>query len=197
MAVRTVEEYIVSHLVWKDCIDLIREVMLECGLDESIKWGMPTFMFKQKNIASMGAFKEHITLWYHQGIFLTDELNLLSSDDKAKSMRHMKFQGIKDIDRDILKSYALEAMENQLAGKEVKIKQNKTFSIPKALQEALSAHSPFELAFNQLTWGKQKEYANYIAEAKQEKTVTRRLDKIKPLILKGRSLHEKYIKQNG
>jgi len=49
-----------------------------------------------------------------------------------------------------------------------------------------------ELAFNELTKGKQREFATYIKEAKQEKTKQKRLEKITPLIEAGKGLHDKY-----
>jgi len=37
-----------------------------------------------------------------------------------------------------------------------------------------------------------KEYMEHIDEAKQEKTKISRLEKIKPLVLAGKGLHDKY-----
>jgi uncharacterized protein YdeI (YjbR/CyaY-like superfamily) len=39
---------------------------------------------------------------------------------------------------------------------------------------------------------KQREYADYIAEAKREETKTKRIEKIKPMILKNIGLNDKY-----
>ncbi|MFT5511867.1 MAG: hypothetical protein ACI8SE_000261 [Bacteroidia bacterium] len=46
--------------------------------------------------------------------------------------------------------------------------------------------------FNALTPGKQKEYSNYISEAKQEKTKQTRLEKIKPMVFNRVGLNDKY-----
>jgi uncharacterized protein YdeI (YjbR/CyaY-like superfamily) len=46
--------------------------------------------------------------------------------------------------------------------------------------------------FYDLSKGKQKEFATYISEAKQEKTKLNRLTKIIPLILEGKGLNDKY-----
>jgi len=46
--------------------------------------------------------------------------------------------------------------------------------------------------FEKLTPGKQKEYIVYINEAKQEATKLSRLGKIKPMILQGVGLNDKY-----
>ena len=47
-------------------------------------------------------------------------------------------------------------------------------------------------AFIALTPGKQKDYSNHISDAKQEKTKASRLEKIRPMILAGGGLHDKY-----
>ncbi|MDX1317182.1 MAG: YdeI/OmpD-associated family protein, partial [Xanthomarina gelatinilytica] len=64
--------------------------------------------------------------------------------------------------------------------------------IPKELQIALETNKNFQAAFKALTPGKQREYCEYIELAKQEKTKMSRLEKIKPMILKGVGLNDKY-----
>ena len=49
-----------------------------------------------------------------------------------------------------------------------------------------------ETAFEKLTLTKKKEFVEYIDTAKQEKTKLSRLEKIKPMILEGIGLHDKY-----
>ena len=43
-----------------------------------------------------------------------------------------------------------------------------------------------------MTLGKRKEYAAYVIEAKREETKVKRLEKIKPMILEGIGLNDKY-----
>lgn len=47
-------------------------------------------------------------------------------------------------------------------------------------------------SFNALPPGKQKEYTNYISEAKQEKTKISRVEKIKPMMAAGGGLNDRY-----
>lgn len=49
-------------------------------------------------------------------------------------------------------------------------------------------------AFDKLSPGKQKDYAEYISSAKQDKTKFSRLEKISSMILTGAGLHDKYKK---
>ncbi|MCH7772721.1 MAG: YdeI/OmpD-associated family protein, partial [Bacteroidetes bacterium] len=47
-------------------------------------------------------------------------------------------------------------------------------------------------SFNSLSLSKQREYAEYISEAKRDETKQKRLLKIVPIILKGKGLNDKY-----
>ena len=37
------------------------------ALEESIRWGMPTFMYHGKIVCGLGAFKMHCALWFRNG----------------------------------------------------------------------------------------------------------------------------------
>jgi len=60
------------------------------------------------------------------------------------------------------------------------------------LKEALALDGELSDAFETLTPGKQREYAEHIATAKQEKTRLSRLEKCIPMIKSGTGLHDKY-----
>ena len=56
----------------------------------------------------------------------------------------------------------------------------------------LNTNSSLEEAYNTLSPSKQREYCDYIESAKKEATKLTRLEKIKPLIIEGKGLHDKY-----
>jgi uncharacterized protein YdeI (YjbR/CyaY-like superfamily) len=56
----------------------------------------------------------------------------------------------------------------------------------------LNADSAFRIAFETFSAFKQKEFLEYIATAKQEKTKITRFEKIKPMILQNIGLNDKY-----
>lgn len=62
------------------------------------------------------------------------------------------------------------AVENQRAGKTIKPVPKKTLTIPAELNAALKKNAKLKQAFNALTPGKQREYADHVGSAKQEKT---------------------------
>ena len=68
----------------------------------------------------------------------------------------------------------------------------KELVIPKLLEDALKKNKEFETCFLKLTPGKQREYADHISSAKREATQISRLEKITPMILENKGLHDKY-----
>ena len=64
--------------------------------------------------------------------------------------------------------------------------------MPAELQAALSKRKELGEAFTALSPGKQREYAEYIAEAKQQATKSRRIEKILPMISAGLGLNDRY-----
>ena len=104
----------------------------------------------------------------------------------------MRFERGDTISADTIKSYVLEAIENEKKGLKVQAAKPGKYQLSAYLKQAMDSDKALLDGFNALTPGKQKEYSNYISEAKQEKTKVTRLDKIKPMILAGVGLHDKY-----
>ena len=68
----------------------------------------------------------------------------------------------------------------------------KPLIIVKELKAVLNANTEFKKMFKTLSISKQREYNDYIKDAKREETKLRRLDKIVPQITNGKALHDKY-----
>lgn len=192
--VSSVEEYIEENSNFGEALSLLRELINTTELEETLKWNAPVYTLNGKNVVGLGAFKNHFGIWFFNGVFLKDKNNLLEqAQEKTKGLRQMRFESIDDIDKHAVLAYVTEAIENQKLGKEIKPeKMGKTIVIPKELQIALETNKNFQAAFKALTPGKQREYCEHIASAKQEKTKMSRLEKIKPMILKGVGLNDKY-----
>ena len=191
----TVEEYIEVNSQYADALTILRNIINSTELEETIKWSMPTYCFNGKNVLGIGAFKNHFCLWFHNGVFLKDKYNLLinAQENKTKALRQMRFETIADINKNAVLTYVNEAIENQRLGKEIKPqRKTKSIVIPKELEDVLKSNSELNTSFKALTPSKQREYCDYISEAKREATKHTRLEKIIPLILKGIGLHDKY-----
>ena len=104
----------------------------------------------------------------------------------------MRFNSPEEIDDQIILSYVQEAIQNQKAGKEIKINSAKKIEIPQELDQAFMNQPELKTNFDTFTPGKQREFAEYISEAKRSETRLKRLEKIIPLILQGIGLNDKY-----
>jgi len=193
--VTSVEEYIENNEHFRDALYLLRDIINKTGLNEAVKWSAPVYDLDGKNVVGLGAFKNHFGIWFFNGIFLKDELNLLvnAQEGKTKALRQMRFESMNDINKDAVLTYVKEAIANQKAGKEIKPDRSKKKTvIPKELQTELNEDKALLSSFNDLSPSKQREYCEYIATAKREPTKLSRLEKIKPMILNGAGLHDKY-----
>jgi uncharacterized protein YdeI (YjbR/CyaY-like superfamily) len=179
---------------WSEELNRLAEIVEKTNLVKTIKWGAPVYTHNGKNILSFGGFKNYFTLWFYGGVFLKDQDKVLinAQDGKTKSLRQWRFNSMDEIDEKKILAYISEAVKNSEEGKVMKPAKFRAVEVPGILQKALDAYIKFKAAFEKLTPGRQKEYNLYIAEARQEKTKSTRLEKIKPMILNGVGLNDKY-----
>ncbi len=192
-----VTQYI-NSTKWTQELKILRSFLLELPLEETIKWNVPAYLYKNKNIIGMAAYKNYFGLWFHQGVFLKDKQRVLinAQENKTKALRQWRFYKLNDIDRDLIKRYVYEAMKNVELGKELKpIKNTTPVIIPSILEEEFSENHKLNLKFKELTTSKKREYSEYLISAKKETTKQKRLEKIVPMILNGIGLNDKYKKR--
>jgi uncharacterized protein YdeI (YjbR/CyaY-like superfamily) len=189
-----VTSYIEKHHRWRSQLKKLRDVFRRTELLEEVKWGSPTYTLNGKLIAGFAAFKNHYAIWFHQGVFLKDTNKKLinAQEEKTKALRQWKFGEDDTIEDDIVLKYIQEAIENSLAGKELKPVRKTGVHIPEHLKKAFKSNNSLKKAFNLLSPGKKREYAEYIDTAKREETKLSRLEKITPMILEGKGLNDKY-----
>jgi len=189
------EHYFNENGPFKEAMTHLRTLVNETELEEDWKWNFPTYTLNGKNVIGLACHKHHFGIWFFQGVFLKDTRNLLrnAQEGKTKALRSLHFESKNDINDNIVQEYIQEAIENSHAGKEVKIERNKkAVAIPEELLSAFAKVAALQPAFEALTPGKQREYAEHIGSAKQEATRLRRLDKCIPMIEQGIGLHDKY-----
>lgn len=195
---KTVDDYLKAKSSWQTELVLLRAILLEAGLEEGIKWGAPMYMVNGKNVVGLAAFKNYVAIWFFQGGLLKDTAGKLvnAQEGKTKALRQWRFNNLQEIeqDKELIKAYVQEAIANARAGKEIKPQRKKEIIIPDELQQSLSEDAELSKAFQSLTPGRQREYADYIAEAKLSETRQKRLQKIIPMILEGKGLNDKYKK---
>ncbi|UII75142.1 YdeI/OmpD-associated family protein [Flagellimonas sp. HMM57] len=180
---------------FKDGIAKLRKLALQTDCTEDFKWSIPVYTVNGKNIFGICRFKHHFGIWFFNGVFLSDPKKMLrnAQEGKTKGMRHWNFHSANEIDSESVLLYMIESIENQKQGKEITIeKTKKEIKVPELLANRLSQSDSLKSSFEKLSLSKQREFCVYIAEAKQEKTKIRRLDKIVPMIQKGVGLNDAY-----
>lgn len=179
---------------WVLAEERMQQIIVQTPLKKEFKWGTNVYTFQGKNVVAWGGFKSFFSIWFYNGVFLEDKENVLvtASEGKTKSLRQWRFTHVEDMDDKKILAYINESIQTIKDGKELKPEKSKAKEVTGILKNALEDDSQLQSAFYSLTPGKQKEYIEYIDEAKQEKTKLSRLQKITPLILHGKGLNDHY-----
>jgi uncharacterized protein YdeI (YjbR/CyaY-like superfamily) len=177
---------------WQGEIQKLRSILLECGLEEDIKWGKPCFMFEGANVAIIQPFKEHCALMFFKGSLFSDTHGLLRSQgENTQSALRLEFTSEAAIQKAVLKSYVKQAIAVEKAGLEVDFKAKRELELPQELTQILKKDRKLAKAFHALTPGRQRSYVIHIAGAKQSQTRIARIEKCMPQILAGRGMNER------
>lgn len=178
---------------WQKEMKHVRRIILDCGLTEELKWGVPCYTFQKSNIAVMAAFKEYCSLSFFKGALLSDSDGILSRPgENTQSARLIRFTSVKEIIKmeQALKTYLYEAIEVEKAGLKVNYKKVNEFIFPEEFKKKLNEIPALKTAFEALTPGRQKCYLLYFSEAKQSKTREQRVEKYLLQILNGKGINE-------
>lgn len=193
-----VEAYYDQEHHFKKGVKILRDLALKANAQEFFKWQAPVYGVDGKNVFWIARFKNHFGIGFFNGVFLSDPKNVLINvqKDKTMAMRHWHFKSVDEIDEKGVLAYIAESLENQRKGIALapKKKASVTVVVPQLLKDALNKDNKTKNAFKKLSPYNRKEYSEYIADAKQEKTKLSRLEKILPMIAEGKGLNDKYKK---
>lgn len=195
----TINSYIEESQKWHDELLLLLSIIETSPLKGTIKWSMPVFTMNNKNLLGMYATKNYVGLWFYQGALLKDKAQKLvnAQAGKTKAMRQWRFTSNKEIrdNKDLIKAYIDEAIANHMAGKVIMEDRGKPVILPPELGSRLQQNSSLMLKFKALSNGKQRDFAEYIANAQKNETKVKRMEKIIPMIENGVGLNDKYKKK--
>jgi uncharacterized protein YdeI (YjbR/CyaY-like superfamily) len=181
---------------WQPILVAMRELATECMLTEEVKWSVPCYTLKGKNVLMIHAFKEYCSIMFMKGSLLTDPENLLHRQtDNVTAGRQLRYTSLEDFlaQRKRAKAFIIEAIQLEDAGKKVE-KRTEEEPMVEELKEAFTQDNAFKTAFYQLTPGRQRAYLLHFAQAKQAETRASRIEKCMPMILRGEGLHDAYQK---
>jgi uncharacterized protein YdeI (YjbR/CyaY-like superfamily) len=179
---------------WQEEFEKLRMIVLDCGLTEDLKWGVPCYRFQKANIVLIHGFKEYCALLFFKGVLLNDPNGILIQQTKnVQSGRQIRFTNVQEIVKmaPILKAYIYEAIEVEKAGLKVNFKKTAEFKIPEEFQKKLNKAPALKTAFKALTPGRQRAYIFHFSAPKQSKTRESRVEKYIPQILNGKGLDDR------
>jgi uncharacterized protein YdeI (YjbR/CyaY-like superfamily) len=178
---------------WQEEYKELRTIILSCGLQEEVKWGVPCYTLEGKNIVLIHGFKEYCAILFHKGVLLKDPKKLLiQQTENVQGARQMRFTSLAEIVKlkTTIKAFVKAAVEIEESGEKVPMKKTAEFSMPDEFKKALSHDKNLKKAFDTLTPGRQRGYLLYFSSAKQAKTREERIEKYYDKILKGKGLDD-------
>jgi len=188
-----VDFYFSKAQKWQEELKCLRTIVLECGLVEELKWGVPCYTYQDRNIVLIHVFKEYCAMLFHKGALLNDTNGILiQQTENVQAARQIRFTSVGEITQlePILKAYIYEAIEVEKAGLKVLLKKTTEFNLPEEFQQKLEESPSLKTAFNALTPGRQRAYLLYFAAPKQSKTRESRVEKKCAEILNGKGLND-------
>ncbi|QNN45180.1 YdeI/OmpD-associated family protein [Pedobacter roseus] len=178
---------------WQEAVNLLRTIVLDCGLTEELKWGCPCYTLDGNNIVLIHDFKEYCAFLFFKGAILKDKEGILiQQTENVQSARQIRFTNALQIVemKATLKSFILQAIEVEKAGLKVELKKTTEYSIPAEFQNKLDHIPDLKAAFEALTPGRQRGYLLHFSAPKQSKTREARVEKYMPKILSGKGLDD-------
>src|SRR5437868_7593472 len=93
-----VDGYVRKSKQWQEELQKLRRIILDCGLTEEVKWRVPCYTFRKRNVAFIGRFKESCVLSFVKGALLKNARRLLIQQTKnSQSVRIIRFADVQQI----------------------------------------------------------------------------------------------------
>jgi uncharacterized protein YdeI (YjbR/CyaY-like superfamily) len=188
-----VDAYFSNTEKWREELETLRRILLDCPVTEEFKWLSPCYTFQKGNLVTIAGFKEYCVLSFFKGVLLKDtEGILVAPGENSRSVRMVKFTSVPEIVEmeAVLKDYVHEAIEVEKAGQKVDFRKD-DLVLPRELISKLDENPDLTAAFEALTPGRQRGYTLYFSQPKQSKTRLSRIEKYVPRILEGKGLHDR------
>jgi uncharacterized protein YdeI (YjbR/CyaY-like superfamily) len=157
------------------------------GLEETLKWSMPHFVYKGKNLAGFAAFKAHAAFMIHGDGRQGDAMG-----------QYGKLAGLADVPSDAELSAKLLDAKVRIDTEGTALKPKTAPKVPKAeivmpddFAEALAGASA-RTNFDAFSPSARREYLEWVVESKREETRAKRIAQAAEWIADGRKRNWKY-----
>ena len=178
---------------WQAELKRLREIVLDCGLTEELKWSVPCYTHNGKNVFILSAFVDYCAISFFKGALLKDPQELLvKPGENSQAARYLKFTSLLQINEQetVIRAFIKEAIAIEKAGLKVQFKKEPE-PIPEEFQVFLDGDPHLKQAFESLTPGRKRGYILHFTQPKQSKTRVSRIEKCIPKILAGLGFHDR------
>ena len=204
---------------WDRELALLRSWILETGLVEECKWGVPCYTQNGRNLVMLSALKDACVLSFLEGASLKDATGLLekpgpnSVRDRVIRWRSWEaLQGAEVVVKELLQQHingSPSAQGGSPSAQGVQSRKTKgspkkeshspekgsgstegTPDYPAELQTYMQAHPDFAQAFEALTPGRRRGYLLHFSGAAQSTTRLRRIETSRPKVMAGKGMQE-------
>ena len=164
-------------------------------VEETIKWSMPFFTYKDQMFCNMASFKEHCAFGFWKAGLILEE-----KDNKAKEAMGQlgRITSPKDLpSRKVLVGYVKKAVALHDAGIPSKPRpktEKKELTIPDYFIAAVKKNKKALTTFEGFPYSKKKDYVQWVTEAKTDETRDRRMKTSVEWLAEGKSRMWKYEK---
>jgi len=178
---------------WREEMEALRAILLDCGLTEDLKWGKPCYAYEGGNVVVIQPFKEYFALLFFKGALLKDPDGILvKTGENTVAGRQIRFA---DLDEVLelepkVRACVADAVEVEKAGLRVDVEANSELKLPEEFLSAMDDNPALKSAFEALTPGRQRGYGFFFSAAKQSKTRVSRIEKCIPDILAGKGMQD-------
>jgi uncharacterized protein YdeI (YjbR/CyaY-like superfamily) len=189
----SVDEFLEKTDKWKVELTVLRNIMLDCQLIETLKWGQPCYMFNKTNVVILANFKESCAVSFLKGALLSDTENLLvKPGENSQSGRFLRFKSVDEIieKEAIIKAYVFEAIEVEKAGLKVAPRDPESEPLIPELTQRFEENPTLKTAFEALTPGRQRAYNLFFNAAKQSATRLSRIDSYTERIMNRKGIND-------
>ncbi|HXE43451.1 MAG TPA: DUF1801 domain-containing protein, partial [Candidatus Baltobacteraceae bacterium] len=120
-----VDWYFTKAKQWKGESEKLRSIILDCGLDEELKWGKPCYTVDGNNVVLIHGFKNYCAILFMKGALLKDPKGILiQQTENVQAGRQVRFMNLREIVElePVIKAYVKEAIAVEKSGAEVTLK---------------------------------------------------------------------------
>ena len=179
---------------YRRLLESVQLLVLEAGLKEKIKWSVPCYTDRGRNVVTLAALKRGVIVSFFRGAELCDSAGLLEKPgENSRSGRYFIIEDMEMFEerRQDLTRYLTEAIELERQGRAVKSSSPEEMKYPDELIDIFDQQPDLKDAFGRLTPGRRRGYLLHFTAAKQPSTRINRIAKCRDRILAGKGLNER------